>query len=216
MRKQLRPIRTEAEERAFYRERYPEGYRHETWPDHVERVAASVAQIQRYGSQIKTAADLSCGDAAIIKALAPGLTEAYLADVNGVSIQDQEAVAQAGCPFVSSLGDRTLPDSLWKLPAREPSVDLLVLSETLEHVADPDGLLRSAWHFSRYLFLSTPLEEHESVGNLEHYWSWGQGDLHEMLWEANWSPLEVQLLVPESTRHMSNPYTYQLWMAVHR
>lgn len=218
---QLRPIRTEAEERAFYADRYPEGYVHSVWPDHVERVGASVEHIRRYMSQIKTAADLSCGDAAIIKALAPDLTEAYLGDINGISIQTQEAVAQAGADksggiLVRSLGERALPDSLWCLPEREQPVDLIILSETLEHVPDPDGLLRSAAHFGRYLFLSTPLDESPSVGNPEHYWGWGQGDIHEMLWDSGWSPLDVKLLVPESTRHMHNPYTYQLWMAVHR
>jgi hypothetical protein len=213
---QLRPIRTEAEEHAFYAERYPEGYCHSVWPDHVERVGASVEHIRRYMSQIKTAADLSCGDGAIVKALAPDLTEAYLGDINGVSIATQLAVKDAGCPKVITVGGRALPDSLWALPEREHPVDLLVLSETLEHVPDPDGLLRSAAHFGRYLFLSTPLDEHPSVGNPEHYWGWGQGDIHEMLWDSGWSPLDVKLLVPESTRHMSNAYTYQLWMAVHR
>lgn len=215
-RTQLRPFRTESEERSFYRFRYPEGYQHDIWPDHVERVAASVESIRRYANSIETAADLSCGDAAIIKGLAPGLTEAYLGDVNGVSIQAQQAVAEAGAGLVSVIGGRLLPDSLWCLPSRVPSVDLLVLSETLEHVADPDGLLRSASHFSRYLFLSTPLEEPVGSGNLEHYWSWNQGDVHQMLWDADWSPLEVRLLTPESTRHLEHAYTFQLWMAVHR
>lgn len=215
-RTQLRPFRTESEERAFYRFRYPEGYRHEIWPDHVERVAASVESIRRYANSIKTAADLSCGDAAIIKGLAPGLMEAYLGDVNGVSIQDQEAVAGAGAGLVSVIGERLLPDSLWCLPSRTPPVDLLILSETLEHVPDPDGLLRSASHFSRYLFLSTPLEEPVGSGNQEHYWSWNQGDVHQMLWDADWSPLEVRLFTPESTRHLEYAYTFQLWMAVHR
>jgi hypothetical protein len=213
---QLRPVRTTAEEVEFYSRRYPAGYQHEVWPDHVERVAVSAEMIRRYGNQIRTVADLSCGDAAVVRALAPGLTEAYLGDLNGVSIQAQEAVAQAGCGLVRAVGERLLPDSLWCLPERQPPVDLLVLSETLEHVPDPEGLLRTASFFSRYLFLSTPLDEPVGSGNEEHYWGWGQGDIHHLLWESGWSPMEVQLFTPESTRHLADAYTFQLWMAVHR
>lgn len=213
---QLREIRTAEEERSFYRSRYPLGYQHSHWPDHVERVAASAELINRYSNQIKTVADLSCGDAAIVKQIAPGLTEAYLGDLNGVSIIDQEQVAMAGVGRVLAVGERALPDSLWALPEAALPVDLLILSETLEHVPDPDGLLRSAAHFSRYLFLSTPLDEPASTGNEEHYWGWGQSDIHHLLWESGWSPMEVSLFTPESTRHYPEAYTFQLWMAVRR
>jgi hypothetical protein len=212
-RNQLRPFRTEVEEIAFYERRYPRGYRHEVWPDHVERVAASVELIRRYGNNIKTAADLSCGDAAILKGLDDLLEQAYVGDLIGARgeypLRKHVRVMKAG-PLPESL------DDFGSFPAEVLPVDLFVLSETLEHVTDPDGLLRRLAGISRYLFLSTPLDEPASVGNEEHYWGWGQVDIHEMLWLNGWSPLEVHLLVPESTRHMHNPYTYQLWMAVHR
>lgn len=210
---QLRPVRTEAEEVTFYEGRYPLGYRHDRWPDHVERVAASVDLIRRYSGRIRTAADLSCGDAAILRGIDDLLEQAYVGDLIG---------ARGDYPLrthVRVLEPGPLPDSLagfQDIPGRSLPVDLFILSETLEHVPDPDGLLQKLTGVSRYLFLSTPLDEAASVGNEEHYWGWGQSDIHHMLWEAGWSPLEVRLLVPESTRHMDNAYTYQLWMAVAR
>lgn len=205
---QLREIRTAAEETAFYESRYPFGYRHEVWPDHVERIAASAELIRRYSNQIRTAADLSCGDCALIARL--DLKTAYVGDLIGARGEYPMR------PDVHVLPAGPLPDSLWALPEAALPVDLLILSETLEHVPDPDGLLRSAAHFSRYLFLSTPLDEPTSTGNEEHYWGWGQSDIHHMLWESGWSPMEVQLFTPESTRDYPEAYTFQLWMAVRR
>jgi hypothetical protein len=210
---QLRPFRTAEEDQALYERTYPLGYRHDVWPDHVERVTASVEMIRRYGGSIRRAADLSCGDGAILKGIDDLLEQAYIGDLNG---------ARGDYPLrthVRTLEPGPLPDSLagfQALPVNVLPVDLFVLSETLEHVTDPDDLLQKLTGVSRYLFLSTPLDEHPSVGNPEHYWGWGQSDLHHMLWESGWSPLEVRLLVPESTRHIDNAYTYQLWMAVHR
>jgi hypothetical protein len=203
----LRDARTAEAERAYYAGVYPGGYRHDLWPDHVERVAASIELIRQYKNQVRTAADLSCGDGAIIRGL--DLDTAYLGDLNGLP----EWPRQAGKSWIRPLPPGPLPDSLGNLP--EP-VDLFVLSETLEHMDDPDDLLRQIRMFSRYLFLSTPINEVETSGNLEHYWSWGTNDLHQMLMDAGWTPLELRWLVPESTRTLEHAYHYQLWMAVAR
>lgn len=208
---QLREIRTAAEETAFYERRYPRGYRHEVWPDHVERIAASAELIRRYSSQIRTAADLSCGDCALISRL--DLETAYVGDLIGARGEYPMR------PNVRVLPAGPLPDSLdgfRTIPGKTLPVDLFILSETLEHVPDPDTLLAKLTDVSRYLFLSTPLDEPASTGNEEHYWGWGQSDIHHLLWESGWSPMEVSLFTPESTRHYAEAYTFQLWMAVRR
>ena len=204
----LRPARTPDQERELYARTYPEGYRHDVWPDHVERVQASVRMISSYASNIATAADLSCGDATILRAL-PGLQEAWVGDLNGVRPGDEPEWVES----FHQVPPGPLPDSLADLP--EP-VDLYVLSETIEHMDDPDELLRQLASCATYLFLSTPLQEQAGSGNVEHYWSWDQNDVHAMLEQAGWTPLELEILIPQSTRHMDNPYTYQLWMAVSR
>jgi hypothetical protein len=201
----LRDARPEGEA-PFYAGRYPGGYRHDVWPDHVERVNASVGMLLRWQTRFCTAADLSCGDGAILRGL-PGLGQVWLGDLN------PSAPAEWPEGTAWTLEPGALPDSLDGLPE---SVDLYVLSETIEHMDDPDGLLRAIRGHARYLFLSTPVEEQADSGNTEHYWSWGVSDVHDMLTDAGWSPLEQRVLEPASTRHMPGAYRYQLWLAVAR
>lgn len=208
----LRQERPEGEA-AYYSQVYPDGYKHDRWPDHVERVAASVRMINRWvvAGRVRNAADLSCGDGAILRAVAPHLEVALLGDLNGVSPQAQLEVAMAGARAVGAV-EGPLPDTLENIP--DSGVDLFVLSETIEHMDDPDALLRAIAGKAHYLFLSTPLDEPFGSGNMEHYWGWGQADVHTMLQANGWSPLEVELFTPASTRHMDHAYTFQLWMAV--
>lgn len=209
----LREARPEGEA-AYYARTYPGGYRHDVWPDHVERVAASVNLIRKYSGSVKTAADLSCGDAAILKGCGGFLDHVVIGDVNGVpdDVFDPDGWPQS-VSSAHQIPAGALPESLEHL---EGPVDLFVLSETLEHLDDPDTLLGLLTLHARHLFLSTPLDESPETGNPEHYWAWGRTDIHTMLLTAGWTPLELKILKPSSTRHMPNAYTYQLWMAVAR
>lgn len=202
-------FRTPGEEREFYSRTYPDGYKHDRWADHVERVKASADLIERYISVIKTAADLSCGDGALLNMISRHLDKAYLGDLNGAPAS---AAVSCRAKAVETLRPEPLPDSLYQLPVDEP-VDLLILSETLEHVPDPERLLIHASNWANHLFLSTPLDEPVGSGNAEHYWGWGQADIHDMLIETGWSPMELKILRPEATRHWDGAYTFQLWMA---
>lgn len=204
----LRDARPEGEA-AYYARVYPDGYRHDSWPDHVERVKASADMIERYAGQIRTAADLSCGDGALLNMISRRLTRAVLGDLNGVPTS---AVTGCRAQVLETIGTAALPDSLKHL---EP-VDLFILSETLEHMDNPDALLARLIGVSRYLFLSTPVSESVDSGNLEHYWSWGITDVYDMLHAAGWEPLDQRTLRPESTRDMPGAYRYQMWLAVAR
>jgi len=201
----LRAARPEGEA-AFYAERYPDGYRHDAWPDHVERVAASVELLRSYAARFRTAADLSCGDGAILRGL-PELERVWLGDLN----PSAPAEWPEGTTWILEPG--VLPDSLEHLPER---VDLFVLSETLEHLDDPDAVLARLTQYARYLFVSTPVAERADSGNPEHYWSWGTTDVHEMLVDAGWGPLEQRVLIPVTTASYQDAYRYQLWLAVNR
>jgi 2-polyprenyl-3-methyl-5-hydroxy-6-metoxy-1,4-benzoquinol methylase len=205
----LRESRSADDEAAYYARVYPDGYRHDRWADHVERVKASADMIERYAGQIRSAADLSCGDGALLNMISRHLTRAVLGDLNGVPAS---AAVSCKARVLETIGAAALPDSLTHM---EP-VDLFILSETLEHINDPDDLLARLTDHARYLFLSTPVAESADSGNLEHYWSWGVADVHEMLLAAGWTPLEQHTLRPESTRDLPGAYRYQLWLAVKR
>lgn len=208
MRTRLRDARSAEAEKAYYAQVYPQGYKHDAWPDHVERVKASADLIERYRTQIRTAADLSCGDGALLNMISRHLTRAVLGDLNGVLAS---AVVSCRAPVLEALEAAALPDSL----AHLRPVDLFILSETIEHMDDPDDLLRRLTGYARYLFLSTPVDEQRGSGNLEHYWSWGTADMGQMLRDAGWEALELQVFVPRSTLTLQDAYHYQLWMAVH-
>lgn len=195
---QMQDFRTPEQEREFYRLRYPEGYQHHVWPDHSERVAESVSFLTPWVTSraMVSAADLSCGDGALIDRLP-------------WPVQDRTRGDLVPAPHLDLHGP--LPDSLESLTGT--TVDLFILSETLEHVPNPDQLLYMISQYAEHLFLSTPEDEAITTGNPEHYWSWGTDDLRAMLAGAGWAPLAHEVFVPLSTRHMHNPYRYQLWLA---
>lgn len=186
-------------EKLFYTERYPRGYQHGNWADHIERVAASVEFLKTYAPpQTRTVADLSCGDGAI------PLQYGNLVAANRIVLGDINPNAQIHLTVFGAL-----PDTLEELPVEDP-VDLYVCSETIEHVPDPDFLLQEIRKRARHLFLSTPLSEPVDHGNPEHYWSWDADGVREMLEAAGWTPVEYRVFVPEF--RPPSGYDFQFWM----
>lgn len=178
------------DEAAFYRERYPTGYHHTEWPDHVERVAETVrfATETLAGSGIRSVADLSCGDGD----LASRLTDTL--DAQTLVLGDLQPP-----PFrvIDVIG--RLPDTLIALPpvCDDPvPVDLYVCSETLEHLDDPDAFLSDLRPLAKRLLLTTPVGE-STDGNPEHYWGWDTDAVGAMLEAAGFTRvLSHQVFTP--------------------
>ena len=139
------------------------GYDTNKWYDHIYRVNISAEMVKQYVAQnsAKLVADLSCGDRAITRGLQ--VDELYLGDI---------AEENCGPGVVHGKIEDTIKDI--------PYVDLFILSETIEHIEDPDGLLREIATKANALFLTTPLDEVPNT-NPEHYWSWGKEDIEIML-----------------------------------
>lgn len=177
--KRLRPAYTPEQ----LKEIYAKPHSHDSWEDHRIRVKETVELgKQLIGEHDVTAADLSCGDAAIINALpfkrrwrgdyAPGF------DIQG--------------PLETTI---QLIDH----------VNVFILCETLEHLDDPFSVLKLLRGKADKLILSTPIGE-TTDENPEHYWGWDKADIHHMLLSANWSPVLYR-----ETPLKSGWYQFQIW-----
>lgn len=164
MRRRLRPT----PELQQLMEMYPKPHRHDEWVDHRLRVAVTI-EVARWMANITgrgRAADLSCGDGAVLNAL-PEFTQRFYGDF---------------APGYGTAGpiENTIDDI--------PSVDLFVNTETLEHVDDPDRVLSLIRGKTRGLVLSTPVDAWQD-DNEEHLWAWSRKGVEEMLHRAGFTPV---------------------------
>lgn len=127
-------------------------------PDHDVRIAVTVALARSVTPS--TVADLSCGDAAIAKRLAA--TRTILGDLApGYEITG---------PIESTIHNL-------------PPVDLLICTETVEHLDDPDSVLKAARGKTLSLVLSTPVDCFGDT-NPQHYWAYDREAVEAMLTAA--------------------------------
>jgi hypothetical protein len=162
----------------------------ERGPDHIERVgwtAGLVAGVMRRHG-LGSLADLSCGDGEIARTVAQLVphTRLWLGDL-------------VPAPGLDATGP--IEDTM----ASVREVDLWLCAETLEHLDDPDAVLWAGRERARWLVCSTPLAAWGDP-NPEHYWAWDEGDLHDMLTTAGWTPRTYATLQPEP-----GYYRFQLW-----
>lgn len=165
------------------------------WRDHLVRVETTVAAaswlLDSEDNGYKTSiADLSCGNALI-----PTL------------IRDRYA------PYASLyLGDfapkYSFTGPVEKTIDQIPYVDMFIFSETIEHVDDPDTVLRQIRAKSKTLVLTTPDGETDPNLNPEHYWGWDSEAMKYMLLNAGWNPETLTTLAFNDPEYI---YTYQIW-----
>lgn len=207
------------DEAAFYAGRYPEGYQHAVWPDHVERIAATVAFAAPWLDyyNITSVADPSAGDGALVRALLtahPRIKWTYVGDLNpspelieGWDILKTGLVWAEPTPTQLLLALDELDQLRGTNRAAEP-VDLLVCSETLEHLDDPDAFLVRARTSARSLLVTTP-ENETGADNPEHYWGWDSEAVSAMLHSAGWRTVDHKIFQPLT----ADTYRFQMWMA---
>lgn len=181
--KQLRPFHSSEELHKLYAQ--PHNH-HIFGRGHYIRVELTKVLYREMCGRVnaKIGADLSCGNADIIKSF-PLETE-LLGDF------------AKGYRFVGPL-HQTLKEI--------PKVDIYVCSETLEHVEKPLETLIQIRGCSKSLVLTTPIENWEDKLD-EHYWSWDREGVEELILEAGWEI--VNFVIFDSTV-FGEVYKYGMW-----
>lgn len=165
-RQRLRPAHTpEALSRI-----YAIPHNHAQWSDHIMRVDTTVKFGAEAFGALSLGADLSCGSGAILR----------------------------GLPVARRIFGDFAPGYQYTGPLEEtleqiPDVDLYVCTESIEHVDDPDAVLKQIRAKSGALLLSTPIDAWDDA-NEEHYWAWSMADLEEMLAATGWDVVDYMEL----------------------
>ncbi len=167
MRKRLRPAHPPEDLARIY----ATPHNHAQWHDHVLRIEATIDVARKLvDGPVRSAADLSCGSAAVLKAL----------DVELLHLGDYAPGYEYTGPIEETIH-------------QIPPVDLFVCTETIEHVDDPDRVLRDIRAKTQMLVLSTPVDNWDDT-NVEHYHAWDEAGVEEMLTAAGFE-IEVHLLL---------------------
>lgn len=166
---------------------YEKPHKHTPWLDHRERVKSTTDLARSFGP-FRSAADLSCGDAAVVNALEVQGPR-YLGDI-------APGYAFHG-PIESTVNEI-------------PVVDLFVCCETLEHLDNPEAVLRAIRaKVSGVFVVSTPVGAWDD-DNTEHYWAWSKQDVEDMLAAAGFEPA-VYHEVDLSGHGTCYVYTFGIW-----
>lgn len=164
---------------------YPRPHDHTQWIDHQMRIAFTALVAHGVDRDATSGADLSCGDGTLLRSMP--LREKHFGDL------------AAGYPYHGPI-EETIEQI--------PSVDLYICTETLEHLDDPDSVLRQIRGKAGRLVLSTPVGAWGDT-NPEHYWAWSREDVEAMLEAAGF---KVQLYASLDLRMVgADAYCFGMW-----
>lgn len=180
------------------------------WMDHVARENVTAGLIAWL--KPRSVLDPACGDGGIVL-LADRIHPIERMVLNDISVPDrlylEKVVSGRGrtLPVITSIDAAVL---LARGTTLETSADfdMVVLTEFLEHVEDPDEILRLARQRATYLIASSPEMRPGQVDrNAEHIWMFDGEGYDQMLQGAGWHPVHKT--------HMGFPgfdYDFQIWV----
>lgn len=169
--------------------------------DHRYRILVTAGLIAAR-QDVKTIFDPAVGDGAVLKT-AHALRRFNMAYVGDVSPHNIDGVSFP-FPAAGMIGDVVV--TLNNLPEQ---VDMVVMTELLEHLDDPDLALVEARRHSRLLIASSPfVHEGDLDENPEHLWQFDKEGYRRMLEDAGWETIIFNHLAFKNF-----PYEFQIWVA---
>ena len=178
-RERCRPKYTDEQLAEIYKEPWSMQY---DWKDHALRQNKTLELAGRFlTANDRTGADLSCGDGYICR---------HIPHVNWILGDFAPGYAYQG----------PIEDTIREIP----EVDVFICCETIEHLDDPDAVLRAIRWKAKKLILSTPICRWFDE-NPQHYWSWCQKAVKKMLLDSGWNPVDYE------ETYADPGYCFQIW-----
>lgn len=159
------------------------------WRDHrwdsnwIERPRLWASAVAVALGQPETVCDPACGDATVVMQahqLSP-IKRAFLSDISPDTVKN---LVPDTLPFEAMTRVADLQVALGELGG----VDAIVLTEILEHLEDPDAVLRLALTKARWLVASSPIVPDGNDHTNQHLWAFDMEGYREMLEGAGWKP----------------------------
>jgi 2-polyprenyl-3-methyl-5-hydroxy-6-metoxy-1,4-benzoquinol methylase len=177
----------------------------ETWCDHIARTNVTAGLISWL--RPKSLIDPACGDGSIV--LSADRTEPIermvLSDISRPNYGLLGSVI-GEIPFTKGidLHCQTIEEAL----RTDERFDLIVLTEVLEHLEDPDTILRQARTIASRLIASSPeMRPGQTDTNPEHLWMFDSDGYMKMLIAAGWTPIQKTGLA-----FLGLEYDFQIWV----
>jgi hypothetical protein len=166
---------------------------------HVERVDAMI-KLGSTMTNIHSIADLSCGDGHVARAIA----ESPEPSITGQSHPRGHVALYLGDIAPGYEFHGPIEETIEKIPI----VDMFTCGETLEHLDDPETVLRQIRTKTLLLVVSTPTDNWGDT-NAEHYWSWSEEDVEQLMTDVGFKVVSKDVV---DSRTWGEPYKYGIWL----
>jgi len=172
----------------------------DSWCDHIARTNVTAALLAWL--QPRSVLDPACGDGSIV--LLTDLTS----HIDRIVLSD---ISKPNCVYLANYGVAHIEvhcQSIEDALNTYEEFDAVVLTETLEHLPDPDAILRQARIVGARLIASSPeMRPGQHDTNPEHLWEFDGDGYYEMLTGAGWSVVQKT--------HLAFPglvYDFGIWV----